>query len=129
MTHQYIGTKIVTAWQQEESACVIPRQGYAVKYSDGYISWSPKDVFEEAYRRTDGMSFGLAIEAIKKGLCVARSGWNGKGMWLNLQVPDENSKMSLPYIYMKTADDKQVPWLASQTDVLADDWSVVNPII
>jgi hypothetical protein len=72
------------------------------------------------------MNFGQAIDALKGGAAVARSGWNGKGMWLRLQVPDANSKMSLPYIYMKTADNNQVPWLASQTDVLADDWSVVS---
>lgn len=71
------------------------------------------------------MHFGQAIDALKAGQKVARAGWNGKGMWLNLQVPDMYSKMSLPYIYMKTADDKLVPWLASQTDVLAEDWVIV----
>lgn len=71
------------------------------------------------------MDFGDAIRALKAGNAVSRSGWNGKGMWLALQVPDAHSKMSLPYIYMKTADDKLVPWLASQTDVLAEDWLVV----
>lgn len=71
------------------------------------------------------MNFGAALEALKAKEKVSRSGWNGKGMWLALQVPDANSKMSLPYIYMKTADDKLVPWLASQTDVLSDDWGVV----
>ena len=69
--------------------------------------------------------FGWALNRLKDGQKVARSGWNGKGMWLALQVPDAGSKMSLPYIYMKTADNKLVPWLASQTDVLATDWSVV----
>jgi hypothetical protein len=68
------------------------------------------------------MKFGEAIEKLKSGGKVARSGWNGKGMWLALQVPDANSKMSLPYIYMKTADNNLVPWLASQTDVLSEDW-------
>ncbi|MFT3708051.1 MAG: DUF2829 domain-containing protein [Archangium sp.] len=68
------------------------------------------------------MNFGQALEALKQGQKVARRGWNGKGMWLALQVPDQHSRMSLPYIYMKSADDKLVPWLASQTDVLADDW-------
>ena len=71
------------------------------------------------------MNFGPAIENLKNGHKVARSGWNGKGMWLNLQVPDEHSKMSLPYIYMFTADGHLVPWLASQTDVLATDWNIV----
>lgn len=70
--------------------------------------------------------FGAAIKALKNGYKVSREGWNGKGMWLNLQVPDEHSKMSLPYIYMFTADKQQVPWLASQTDVLAEDWTVIS---
>ena len=70
--------------------------------------------------------FGKALEALKAGQKVARQGWNGKGMWLNLQVPDAHSKMSLPYIYMFTACQNQVPWLASQTDVLADDWAIVE---
>ena len=70
--------------------------------------------------------FGWALDRLKAGMKVARRGWNGKGMWLNLQVPDAHSKMSLPYIYMKTADDHQVPWLASQTDMLAEDWEIVE---
>jgi hypothetical protein len=71
------------------------------------------------------MDFGKAIEALKSGLCVSREGWNGKGMWLALQVPDEHSKMGRPYIYMSDAQGLLVPWLASQTDMLADDWGVV----
>lgn len=71
-------------------------------------------------------SFSRAIELLKEGGRVARTGWNGKGMWLELQVPDEHSKMTLPYIYMKTADDNVVPWLASQTDILAEDWELVS---
>lgn len=71
------------------------------------------------------MDFGEAIRELKLGNSVSRAGWNGKGMWLSLQVPDAHSKMSLPYIYMKTADEKLVPWLASQTDVLAEDWLIV----
>jgi hypothetical protein len=70
--------------------------------------------------------YGLALEALRAGRRVARSGWNGKSMWLELQVPDKHSKMTLPYIYMKTADDQLVPWLCSQTDALAEDWSVVH---
>jgi hypothetical protein len=68
---------------------------------------------------------GEALKRLKNEKKVQREGWNGKGMWLMLQVPDEHSKMSLPYIYMKTADDKLVPWLASQTDILAEDWREV----
>jgi hypothetical protein len=72
------------------------------------------------------MNFGQAIQALKDGKKVSRNGWNGKNMWLALQVPDANSKMSLPYIYMFTADAKLVPWLASQTDILAEDWGIVE---
>jgi hypothetical protein len=72
--------------------------------------------------------FGGALAALKSGKYVARAGWNGKNMWLGLQVPDANSKMSLPYIYMCTAQGDLVPWLASQTDMLADDWSVIETI-
>lgn len=71
------------------------------------------------------MTFGEAISALKEGKRVSRTGWNGKGMWLELQVPDAHSKMTLPYIYMKTAQDDLVPWLASQTDMLAEDWGIV----
>lgn len=68
------------------------------------------------------MDFGEALHALKNGHAVRRSGWNGKGMWLMLQVPGEGSKMTLPYIYMHTAQGDLVPWLASQTDMLAEDW-------
>ena len=80
-------------------------------------------------------SFGIAIEALKNGKAVARKGWNGKGIYLELQRPDEHSKMTLPYIYIVTTalqSDNQaaprgvVPWLASQTDMLAEDWELVN---
>lgn len=72
------------------------------------------------------MDFGGALDYLQSGFKVARKGWNGKNMWLALQKPDINSKMTLPYIYMKTADDNLVPWLASQTDILADDWFCVD---
>jgi Protein of unknown function (DUF2829) len=72
------------------------------------------------------MNFGDAIIALKAGKRVARSGWNGRDMWLALQVPDANSKMSLPYIYMSTVSADLVPWLASQTDMLADDWEIIT---
>ena len=68
------------------------------------------------------MDFGQALQSLRSGKKVCRSGWNGKGMWLALQTPDDYSKMSLPYIYMSTAQGDLVPWLASQTDVLASDW-------
>ena len=67
---------------------------------------------------------GKAIKILWNGGAVTRKGWNGKDMWIALQTPDENSKMSLPYIYMKTVQDDLVPWLASQTDILAVDWVI-----
>ena len=74
------------------------------------------------------MDFGDVIKDLKKVNIkkFARKGWNGKNMYIQLQVPDKYSKMSLPYIYMKTAQGDLVPWLASQTDMLADDWMEVE---
>lgn len=72
------------------------------------------------------LTFGEALVALKEGNKVQRQGWSGKGMFLKLQVPDLHSKMTLPYIYMKTVDDNLVPWLASQTDVLSEDWVIIE---
>jgi hypothetical protein len=78
------------------------------------------------------MDFGKALENLKNGNRVCREGWNGKGMWLLLQRPDENSKMTHPYIYIEYPvghaaypNGSRVPWLASQTDMMADDWCVL----
>ena len=77
------------------------------------------------------MNFGQAIEELKAGRRCWRKGWNGKGIFIELQRPDEYSKMSFPYIYIDTsgldttnedAPKGLVPWLASQTDMLAEDW-------
>ena len=78
-------------------------------------------------------TFGEAIEAMRVGAQVCRAGWNGKGIFCAIQPPDEHSKMSAPYIYIDTtgldtanpmAPKVRVPWLASQTDMLARDWVV-----
>jgi len=74
----------------------------------------------------EGYDFGEAIKFLKEGRSVARAGRNGKGQWLELQTPDEHSKMKMPYIYISPVDGKLVPWLASQTDMLADDWTLVQ---
>jgi hypothetical protein len=71
-------------------------------------------------------TIGWAVKELQDGERVARSGWNGKGMWLELQKPDEHSKMTLPYVYMKTAQGDLVPWLCSQTDLLATDWDIAE---
>mgnify|MGYP002662559807 CR=1 FL=1 len=130
-------------------------EGYLVEYQDGepntaeyqgYVLWLPKEQFESSYQYPSvSMSFGHAVELLKAGHRVARSGWNGKGMFLSLVKGrdtdyhvnsevfgtgnDGNSQDQLPVldaIYMKTADNKLVPWLASQTDVLAEDWQIVE---
>lgn len=81
------------------------------------------------------IDFGGAIRLMKDGARVARKGWNGKGMWLtyvSAGAYDVGVKTMigaddlLPWIGMKTADGKFVPWLASQTDILADDWCVLG---
>ncbi|CAG9255941.1 DUF2829 domain-containing protein [Paraburkholderia caribensis] len=167
---RHIGTKIINAKPMTRGeyntfrGWTLPAdekaadEGYLVEYTDGqggnvagfdgYVSWSPKDVFEQAYRLTDGLTFGLAIEALKKGERVARSGWNGKGMWLALscngtrEVPaagfwappnrafaeaNGGKATVLPSITMKTATGEiLMGWLASQTDMLADDWLIVE---
>ena len=131
MTHKYIGTKIITAWAAEKDG----KPGYGVKYEDGYTSWSPKDTFEAAYRDIEGqvqaLSFSDALHMLKLGKKVARTGWNGSGLWLEVQRPDAHSKMTLPYIFInypdnsKTTPGARCPWLASQTDLMAEDWVVV----
>ena len=124
-------------------------EGYIVKYPDGYVSWCPKAQFEASGRPCDGMTFGMAIEAMKRGKKVARRGWNGKGMWMcvplcdgpkeipatgiwgkpNAEYAEQNggTVKVMPYVTMKTADGSIVMgWLASQTDMLAEDWAVVE---
>ena len=167
MQKTYIGTKIIRAlpmtrqeyndyrgWQlpADENG---DDEGYLVEYvdggkandprHDGYISWSPSDVFKRAYRSVEGMTFGLAIEALKAGKKVARAGWNGKGMWLILVAGTPNAALRegtpyrealgresceiLPHIDMWTTNAEgrraMLPgWIASQTDMLAEDGAV-----
>lgn len=71
------------------------------------------------------MDFGQALAALRAGRRVTRDGWNGPGQYVALQVPDEHSKMRKPYLYIAPVDGEFVPWLASQTDLLAEDWREV----
>ena len=77
--------------------------------------------------------FGWALKQLKVGKRVARRGWNGKGIFIEMQFPDYNSKMTNPYIYIDTtgldSDNPDaprclIPWLASQTDMLIEDWRI-----
>ena len=72
------------------------------------------------------MTLGVATEQMRMGQQVRRSGWNGKGMWIALQIPDAQSKMTEPYIYMKNAQGGLIPWLCSQADLLAHDWELAR---
>lgn len=124
-------------------------EGYLTDNGSGHIQWQPKDVFEDGFAPFDGMDFGMAIAAMKLGKKVARKGWNGKGMWLSLsggmvgRVVQAEKFWSqanhdyaeslggqatvLPCITMKTATGEiLMGWLASQTDMLAEDWVVVE---
>lgn len=69
---------------------------------------------------------GWAVKNLYHGLKLRRRGWNGRGMWLELQVPDAHSKMTVPYVFMHTAQGDLVPWLCSQTDLLAMDWEIAS---
>lgn len=92
---------------------------------------------EKNSENSHNLTFGQAIEALKNGKRVSRKGWNGKGMFL-LYVPSEKwgiiDKIGLgipkgnllSWIGIKTADNKFVPWLASQTDMLAEDWEIIE---
>lgn len=137
---KYLGVKIINAepMTNEEFCCQgidkgNPNEtpGYKVVYQDGYVSWSPKAVFEEAYRRIDNLTFGLAIEALKKGYEVFRVGWNGKNMFLTAV---EDSKLSIPVIYLTKIDLQQIDpvydylgvWNCTQADMLAEDWQIVK---
>ena len=148
---QYIGTKIIQAEPAYRvdgkvfvKANIVPsgvhiEDGYKVVYPDGYESWSPKDVFEAAYRATDGMSFGLAIEAAKMGKKIARAGWNGKNQYVELGHdfsytapgdipvrPVQHLDIGSQALVFVGTRGRQVGWLASQSDMLADDWKIVE---
>lgn len=153
---QYIGTKMIKARPMNRGdynkyrGWNIPKdenpadEGYLVMYSDGYESWSPKKQFEEAYRDCMGMTFGIALELLKKGCKVAREGWNGKGMLVVYQkgYPDgipcnkqtaEAWSMNEgdlfkcnPYLQIKQVNGSHSMWVPSIGDVLAEDWIVVK---
>jgi hypothetical protein len=119
-----------------------PHRGwYYVVYplSDGqtenYTSFSPPEAFEKGYRPfgtpaseifAENAGIGWAIKQMHNGARVCRAGWNGKGMWVAMQIPDEHSKMGRPYLYIKSVDGLLVPWAPSQTDLLAIDWEIAS---
>lgn len=98
--------------------------GYLVEYTDGYQSWSPKDVFEAAYRACDAMPFGHALEAMKQGKKVKLPHW-ADDVFISVQIPDENSKMTAPYLYV-TSRFGMVPWKETMIELFSDDWQIVE---
>jgi hypothetical protein len=141
---RYIGTKIIHASPRAKNYGPPEHHGepgYTVVYPDGYTSWSPAVAFEEAYRKCDALNFGLALEAMKKGLKVARSGWNGSGMFCFLVqgskftvnrapllgiYPEGTEITYRPHIDLKTADGSIATWSPSGSDALAEDWIIVD---
>ena len=149
---KYIGTKMIEAKPMNRGdynayrGWTIPEnenpadEGYFVVYtdSDNYESWSPKDVFDRAYRSCDGgMTFGGALELLKMGFKVARKGWNGKKQYIQLATgisyssPDgeivncEHDAIGNKAIAFAGTSGIQIGWLASQADMLAEDWYTV----
>lgn len=153
---QYIGTKIIKAkpgtmaeaqalrggMSIEQAKAMfrnsgtVDMDGYVVQYEDGYVRWSPKEAFENAYRQCDNMTFGLALEALKKGFKVARMGWNGKNQYIELAsnisyvnadaeiVNCDHEAIGNKAIAFVGTSGVQMGWLASQADMLAEDWVI-----
>ena len=158
----HIGTKLLLATAMtlgdynKHQGWTIPEdqdprdEGFLVEYLDGgksnhpdhegYISWSPLDVFNKSYKTSGEMSFGMAIEAAKRGYKVARKGWNGAGMFAYIvpagiypaqttQIEGEFDNDMVPYREywaLKTAQGDIATWAPSGSDSLANDWSIVG---
>lgn len=152
---KYIGVKLVEAKPMTSTEAnmylgrQIPdsergREGYLVVYEDGHASWSPKSTFEGAYRPIDGLTFGLALEAVKKGYGIARKGWSEKGIFVVYQkgypqgIPCNHQTAEAwglnegdlfrcePYLQIKMANGSHSMWTPSINDVLAEDWYIVE---
>lgn len=147
---KYVGTKMIEARPMTRGeyntyrGWTIPENenpnddGYLVKYSDGYESWSPKKQFEDAYHDCMGMTFGIALDLLKRGCKVAREGWNGKNQYIELAtgisyvnndddvVNCEHKNIGNKAIAFVGTSGVQMGWLASQADMLAEDWVIVE---
>lgn len=158
----YIGTKIVKAMPmtmieaqkvlgREINPATVEEDGYLVVYKDGYRSWSPKSVFDAAYRKLGEMDFGVVIEVLKLGFAVRRKGWNGKGLFIVKQIPSHieggiiPKMQSLPQsaknilmsrenahidytnqMLIINPDGRADSWVPSSSDLFAEDWEVVE---
>lgn len=131
---KYIGVKLI-----EAEPCTVEEfnkirslyysgecnEGYKVKYEDGYISWSPKDVFEKAYKPINNLSFGMAFDILKKGEFsgMRLPQWK-EDVVIRIQYPDEHSKMTAPYLYVESRFGK-VPWKETMIELFSEKWEVV----
>jgi hypothetical protein len=115
---KYIGIKLITAEPQDKDG----QPGYKVVYADGYVSWSPKAVFEAAYISDQEMNFGFALEATKLGLCVMRNSWAE-----NKIVTGYIKFNSTCLVYIFPGDNTTpVGWSPTLNDMYANDWKVVK---
>lgn len=112
---------------------------FTTSQDDRYPQFMTKDEFEKLCRSTENMTFGDALEVVKQGERVARKGWNGKNMYVflaheadfvtdaDISAFDQLEVEVHDMLVMKTAQDTFQPgWLASQTDMLAEDWYIVE---
>lgn len=125
---KYIGVKIVSAEPAKSDKDYgnheAGEDGYRVVYRDGYVSWSPKIEFEAAYRKTDGLTFGLAVEAAKKGMGFRLPSWQ-PDVVIRAQYPDKHSKMTAPYLYVENRFGR-VPWKETMIELFSDKWEIVE---
>ena len=134
---KYIGVKIIEAGPMTAEVAGVTLQrpidtsnadsegnGYLVKYPDGYTSWSPKKQSYEAYRRTDWLTFGLAFEIVKQGKGMRLPQWQ-PDVVIRAQYPDENSKMTAPYLYVESRFGR-VPWKETMIELFSEQWEVVD---
>jgi len=118
-------------------------EGYLLIREIGTKTWCPKSSFEQCNAVSGNLTFGHALFLMKAGARMCRTGWNGKGMFIFLvpgskfivnrepllSIFEDGTEVTYSsHIDMKTADGTVVPWLASQTDMLAEDYCILSDI-
>lgn len=120
----YYGTKRIVAWPEERNGT----PGYGVRYSDNYKSWSPKDVFEEAYRVTENMSFGHAYQAMLDGEKISNRTWDSK--YLHHRYIYFSTDHTLcgvkSVIKVNTFEGDHIIWTPDLYDLSQGEWYIVS---
>ncbi len=110
--------------------------GYFVKDPDGFNTWVPKWEFEKKFHMLNNLTFALALDAMIHGEMVTRASWNNKEMWLELvsavqgnsaDLEKPNTPSVLPFIGMRVAEYRFIPWVPNQADMLAGDYVILPP--